>query len=302
MGRYPEKSLQMSAIGWLARHRGYVEHFADPEGEGARMDTVGLLEDRLVTIEVKTDASALLALGPDRADRLECKIAATLGALYHGEATPLTRAATKIWDRRRPPIVAVLAKSWSANARERLRATCERRSRDWCFDWEFWRWTGERIETIAAGVTPTFDPAGAPVVWAETDIPRLRAFADRAAARPIDGLRALAADRGVADLFDRFLATATAMGYGLVPRRACMGATTRHVVIGKTRTLFAAYLDASSPGHLAVGCVAEWLEGDPADLPGSPSPHPFGFLNTDRFVSNYDEIDRLLRLPLRTSD
>lgn len=303
MGRYPEKALQSRAIEWLTHHRGFVECFSDPEGEGARMDSAGLLDGRLVLIEVKNSADAgLLRTGRDGAGPIECKVASTLRALYRGDETPLTRAAGAIWDRREPPLFVLLAARWSSTAREELARIIERRAAEWCFDWAFWRWADDRIAIEAEGTTPDAERTAGVRDWAAVDVPLLRATSGRAVARGVDELRAMATERGVGDLFDRFMAAAATAGHQLQPQRASLGVTTDHFPKRGKRTVFAAYIDASTEGRLAVGCVKEWLAVDPPDLPGTPSPKPFGFLNDDRFLSTSEEIDRLLASPLRRGD
>jgi len=300
MGHYPEKILQLQALAWLEAHRGYAGCFSDEESRGARMDAAGRLGDKLVLIETKVRAADLLTVGPDDADQVECKVSATLTALYRGLETPLTRAAAEIWDRRRRPLIALLAGDWSPSALDGLRTTCERRAREWGFDWEFWLWTGTHVETIAAGGAPILDQAGSPPNWAEIPIPLLRATGGRAAARKIEELRIMAAERGVAALFERFLTAAATSDYGLKPGRICLSATRKRFAGQDTAVVVSAYLDHSSPGRLAVGFVKEWFDVEPTDLPGTPSPGHFYYLNEDRFFIAHDEIDRLFALPLRT--
>ena len=351
MGHYPEKILQLQALAWLEAHRGYAGCFSDEESRGARMDAAGRLGDRLVLIETKVRAADLLTVGPDDADQVECKVSATLTALYRGLETPLTRAAAEIWDRRRRPLIALLAGDWSPglshmnnmtgtmcspsrrtgieseipiplrslaggrfaqrppnaipldwspSALDGLRTTCERRAREWGFDWEFWLWTGTHVETIAAGGAPILDQAGSPPNWAEIPIPLLRATGGRAVARKIEELRIMAAERGVGALFERFLTAAATSGYGLKPGRICLSATRKRFAGRDTAVVVSAYLDHSSPGRLAVGFVKEWFDVEPTDLPGTPSPGHFYYLNEDRFFIAHDEIDRLFALPLRT--
>lgn len=300
MGHYPEKILQLQALAWLETHRGYAGCFSDEEGRGARMDAAGRLGDRLVLIETKVRAADLLTVGPDGADQMECKVSATLTALYRGLETPLTRAAAEIWDQRRRPLIALLAGDWSASARGGLRTTCERCAREWGFDWEFWLWTGTHVETIATGRTPILDQAGSPPNWAEIPIPLLRATGGRAAARKIEELRIMAAKCGVDALFERFLTAAAAADYGLKPGRICLSATRKRFARQDTAVVVSAYLDHSSPGRLAVGFVKEWFDVEPTDLPGTPSSRHFYYLNEDRFFIAHDEIDRLFALRLRT--
>ncbi len=302
MARYPEKTLQLRATAQLAQDRGYVEHFSDEEGRGARMDSAGLIDGRLVLIEVKHRIGAsLLAATSAEAGPIEAKIAAALTGLYRAHPDPLSTVAGAIWDRRRPPLVALLAEHWSTPARGDLAALCRRRADEWGFDWAFWRWTDERVETIDEGATSRPPPVDA-ATWAALPIPDLRATAKRAPNRTIADLRAIAVERGVGDLFETFLAKAGAAGHRTKPARASLT-----VQVGgqpgyaTTAAVYAAYLDASTPGRLAVGVWSERLATAPDDLPGVASPHPFGFLGDDRFLSEADEVARLFALPLRVS-
>ncbi|MBV5263346.1 hypothetical protein [Pinisolibacter aquiterrae] len=302
MARYPEKALQLRATLRLAQDRGYVEHFSDEEGRGARMDSAGLIDGRLVLIEVKHRIGAsLLAAASAEAGPIEAKIAAALTGLYRAHPDPLSTVAGAIWDRRRPPLVALLAEHWSPKARGDLAVLCRRRADEWGFDWAFWRWTGERVETIDEGSTSLPPPVDA-AAWAALPIPGLRATAKRAPNRTIDDLRAIAAERGVADLFETFLAEAGAAGHRTKPARASLTVQVRgQPGYATTAAVYAAYLDASTPGRLAVGVWSERLAAAPGDLPGAASPHPFGFLGDDRFLSEPDEVTRLFALPLRAS-
>jgi hypothetical protein len=108
--RYPEKTLQLTAIKWLKDHRGYREEYADEEARGARVDSVGLLEGRLALIEVKVTVGAnVVEHAADRAHSLEAKIAGTLGPLYRREhnRSPLLRIGSGIG----------VARHWSASSR-----------------------------------------------------------------------------------------------------------------------------------------------------------------------------------------
>lgn len=297
MDRYPEKALQLAAIDWLGRHRGYVGHFSDEEGRGARMDAAGLMGDRLVLIEAKVRIDAgLVGAASGGAGALECKVAAALAGLHGGADDPLSTVARRLWDRRHPPLVALLAAHWSADALRDLVAVFDRRAAAWRFDWVFWRWTGTRVETIGeggAGIAGA--PADAPIA-----IPDLRPGTSRAANRTIDDLRGLAAERGVAELFEAFLAAARTAGYRLKPARTSVTAQAREIPGHRRAAVFATYLAASTPGRLAVGCWSEILARPPEDLPGEPSPRPFGYLNDDRFLARPQEVADLLAVPLRT--
>src|SRR5688572_20126117 len=104
--RYPEKALQLAAMHWLTSHWGYQERFADEEGRGARVDSVGLLDGRLALIEVKVGISPnIVDHRPDRSHSLESKVAGILGPLYRREREGVAELANRLWDRQRPPLV-----------------------------------------------------------------------------------------------------------------------------------------------------------------------------------------------------
>jgi hypothetical protein len=80
---YPEKILQVEATAWLRAHWAYEEVLADAEAVGERVDSVGLLNGRLVMIEVKPAVYAnIVDHAPDRPGSLGSKIAGALGPLY----------------------------------------------------------------------------------------------------------------------------------------------------------------------------------------------------------------------------
>ncbi|MCY1668492.1 hypothetical protein [Rhizobium sp. SL86] len=82
---YREKSVQMAAVGWMAAHWSYRELTSDEEATGDRMDTIGLLGQDLIAIEVKPSVHKGIVFHRDgRGGSLEAKLASTLSDLYAG--------------------------------------------------------------------------------------------------------------------------------------------------------------------------------------------------------------------------
>jgi hypothetical protein len=132
---YPEKTLQVAAVSWLRAQWGYNEVFADAEAVGERVDSVGRLKGRLVMIEVKPAVHAnMVDHAPDRHGSLESKIAGALGPLHRRADDRLSQLANSCWDRKQPPVIVVLAGSFSADGLSRLEAMLARCSGAWAFD------------------------------------------------------------------------------------------------------------------------------------------------------------------------
>lgn len=297
-----EKRIQQAAIAWLETHRGYREVFSDIEARGARMDSAGTIDDRLVLIEVKPSVTpGLTKPGPDGAGEIECKISATLRGLYKGHPNELSTSTNAIWDRRRPPLVVLLAESWEKKSRADLVAMAARRASEWVFDWAFWQWKGDRLETLEDGRTDHVSGPSNTVEWKTIDIPILRATAGRPANRTIDQLKMLAADNRVAELFDAFRDAANSVGRKTVNQMNGFGITARGIPGYKTdATVISIYLDRSTSGRIAVGCDLNSLDVAQADLPGIACEKKFGHQTDNRWLTTPEEVWRLLAVPLKT--
>ena len=142
-------------MGWLTLTWGYRETFDDKEAVGARFDSAGDLKGRLAMIEFKVDVSeAMVRHASDRSASLESKISGALRGLYLGRGDALSDAASQVWDRARPPLMVIAARSFSAAAKNALVDMLNQRSKDWRFDFAVWRWTGAAVDILAEGASP----------------------------------------------------------------------------------------------------------------------------------------------------
>lgn len=286
--RYPEKRLHLKAVAWLREQRGYDERFSDEEAVGHRMDSVGLLDGRMTLIEVKTTATAPLVTS------IEHKIAGALGSIYRGETGDLAERAQSLWDRTTPPLIAILAGSYSEPALTGLHLLLETRSHDWLFGYEIMRWDGEKVITVAQGGLHTPVPSE---TFTRVDVPRLSVKGNRPRARSLGELVEIADQRGVGELFRRFIENTRARSYTLGTGRWTANAKTRLPGYENGQFL-GAYLNASGDGRLNVGLWAEVLDLDSRELPGVPAAKAAGFLNTNRELTTIEEVDALFEIPL----
>lgn len=291
--RYPEKTIQLAAINWLADHRGYSETFADEEGRGARVDSVGLLDGRLALIEVKVNVTPdMVDHKPDRSQSLESKIAGILGSLYRREGSPAAEAGNQVWDRRHPPLVCILAKTFTGDSLPALTAMLCRRAKDWGFNFAVWRWTEDAIEVLDS----SYEQSEAPSSYADLQVPSLIGRTPREKVRKIGDLMLIAEERGVGDLFRHLVTTAPLNGFKVSTGRWTLALKRRINGYAQPQAVIGAYLDASSPDGLNLGCWRELIGVEVDDLPGIAAPKAAGFLNTNRMIRTVKEIDEFLKL------
>lgn len=290
--RYPEKRLQESAIAWIEGQWGYREQFADAEATGARLDSIGLIDGRLILIEVKTAISATIVEHQEgRAQSIESKVSGGLRAIYCHENGALATAANRVWDRCAPPKIVILAENVSDGGLRALASMLGRRSVEWLFDAEVWRWTGEAVEVIwAVRIAPPHRGA-----YSDAKIDRLIDRSLRAKARGIDDLQQLANEKGSGELFAFFIETAQSNGFQVNRGRSSVSFKFNLYGSQNQQTVLGVYLAPSPPGALNVGCWSEVLDHNGKDLPGKDAPTA-GFLNTNRLIETKEEISELINL------
>jgi len=290
--RYPEKRLQLAAIDWLKRVRGYTEVYSDEEATGARVDSIGLLAGQLVLIEVKTNVTPpLVDHRPDRAHSIESKIAGILRPLFHRERSAAAGIANRTWDRQRPPLVCVLADSFSTHGLASLSELFRRRSTEWYFDYAAWRWTGTDIDPVDEGVVPR--PA-AGFQYETILVPTLLGRTVRAKPKTVAELLADAAEHQCDALLAHLVSSARDAGFLVERGRTSVGFSIRLPDGSKRVKVMGAYLDGSSAAGLNVGWWNEALGLDIARLPGLPLQSKAGFLNSNRLLRSIAEVDRML--------
>jgi hypothetical protein len=113
---YPEKRLQAAVIEWMLRSWKYTEMYSDAEATGSPMDSVGILDGRLLLIEVKLRINArIVDHDSERPQSLEGKIVGALRSLYGQVDDGFSATIRPWWDRRQPPVVIFLAKTYSGD-------------------------------------------------------------------------------------------------------------------------------------------------------------------------------------------
>ena len=204
--RYQEKAIQEACVAWLTATRGYREIFGDKEAVGARFDSVGEIEGRLLLIEFKIHVSERMVRHEnDRPGTLESKVVGALAGLYSGRADSFSKAGNSVWDRRSPPIVAIVAKSYLTGALSDLIEMLGARSQELRFDFGIWRWADNGLDVIASGSCLEFPSDD----WlTEIEVPHLVGRNNRAKNLNLIEMREEAVRVGVAELFDAFAAEA----------------------------------------------------------------------------------------------
>ncbi len=292
--RYPEKGLQLAAMAWLKEHWGYRELFCDVEATGARMDSAGQIGDQVYVVEVKLDVGAnVVEHADDRPNNLESKIAGTLRPIYARAPGGISERVNAQWDRRRPLIVAILARSITPNAREALAKIVSERSEIWKFDFRLWIWNGaEVVETTRVDLAVHPDPS----FYEGIEIPRLIGRTSRAPSRSLEEFRALAVASKIEHLFEAMIEEASRGGFRIQLRRGTIGLLRSRPGRTSPETMIALYLDTNdTEGRLWVGCWAEAIGVDPSRLPGVPAPTN-GFQNTNLYLASSEEVRELVRL------
>jgi hypothetical protein len=283
-GRYPERGVQAGAVAWLTNNAAYTECFCDIAAVGARMDTVGSLAGRLLLAEVKV----IVGLGivehrPDRSMSLEAKIANTLAGLYAGGDDPLSVSARSVWDQSAPPLIGIIAVSYSAPALSALETMLTKRSHEWLFDWVIWRWQDPELAALKEGQATSVSAHG----YADLAVPRLTGRTPRAARLGRHALEALAETLGCAAHVQAFTSEATNRGMRITRGRKSLTAAKK--VGNKWVTVLGLYLDGSTAASANVGVSDELAQLDRKQLPGASAPAE-GYLNINRWIATPREM------------
>lgn len=289
-GRYPERAIQEGAVAWLAENRGYVECFSDVAALGSRVDTVGTLGGRLLLAEVKVAVPAsMVDHAHDRPGSLESKFAGALRTLYGRGADELSQRANDAWNRESPPLLGVIARSYSPEGLDALAGLFARRAPEWLFDYAVWRWDGGTLTELVAG-TITAPP---PDRYADVQPPLLIGRALRAPKPGLTQLGELAEQYGCSEHFQAFVRMAAERGMRLTANQASMTAARKEA--GKWVTVLGMYLEPSVDGAVNVA-LSDELAGPVHDtLPGSAAPAK-GYLNLNRWIRGEGELAEMFEL------
>lgn len=294
--RYPENRIQADATSWMAANWGYAEFFTDIGAVGARLDSAGLMQGRLVLIEVKVTVSEpIVWFAPDRPMSLESKIAGGLGAIYRGDGDAMSNAANARWSRHSRPLLAILAARYSDPALAELEKMLAARSAEWEFDAAVWQWTGCVVKTLVEiNHVPRED-----IPFEALDLPRLVGRSNRPGPRSLEELLERAEPLGQRALMEGFIAEAKRAQMPLKPQRQSVIASHRSPQ-GKLEPAIGFYLDDRNPNEANIGLNADLVAEELPGLPGRAAPTK-GFLNTNRLINSADDMRILFEVMLRHS-
>jgi len=290
---YVEQTLQLTAVRWLREHRGYSELLSDDMAVGDGVDSVGLMEDRILLVEVKpvVHVGDVRHAG-DRPGTIGSKVPGVLRGVQGKEQDRVSRAVLANWNPVRPPVVAMLAARYTPAGLQDLEELLRTRSEQWLFDYRVWRWTGSRVEELERH---DMAPPPCPTAYSALSIEKLIGRRERARPRSVDELRSLAKARGVGGLLDHALHVAGDLGFRRITTRSNINLL-RPTLAGKWENVVGFYiLGSASEVGLNVGIWREKLDLDERDLPGRPAPR-MGFLNTNRYVQTAEDLTYLLNL------
>lgn len=283
--RYPESRIQDAAVAWLEANRGYQEFFNDIGAVGARLDSAGLMDGRLVLIEVKVSVSApMVRFTPSRSGSLEAKFQCGLGALYRGEGDALSTAANLRWPMTNRPLVVILARSFSDPALVALQEMFTAQVEEWGCDAAVWQWTGSEVKALLE----VNRPSEVVIDYANIDLPLLTGRAVRRKAKTLEELLHEAERFGQRELLELFIAEATRANMPLSRAVRTLSAI-RKSPGAKPIQAIGFYLDRKHPGEAVIGLEASLLAVDGPPLPGRPGPSS-GFLNVNRLIASADDM------------
>ncbi|WP_031555995.1 hypothetical protein [Parvularcula oceani] len=240
-----EYRIQEEAVAWLKAERGYDERFSDLyQHGGARLDSVGLIGERVHMIEVKTQ------LRPNEVGHAEDKLAGTLTSIEDRSGDGAASVLRNVWDRKQVPLFVVLVGRSTPSGVDALKQMVQRRAAHDQVDVALWVWTGERVKTIWSS-----RPRKAPRVEA-TPLPS--ATPKRPNARQptpsIDHYMSVAERVGCSEILVAALDAASS--HGFKPRTTAKGITLYDG--GKAR--LGLYPGESRAGELVVTVLASEVE------------------------------------------
>lgn len=286
---YPEKSLQLAAIAWIAKNWVYHELASDAEATGDRMDSVGLISGKPTAIEVKTKIhSGLVRHKHRQSGSLESKISSTLLGFYSGQAGAQLGLIRRRWDGKTPLLIGILAGGYTKPGFAELLAMLATRSKEWRFNYLVLLWTGQKVEILFEERSITAPNSGD---WQSISIPYLIGKQTRAKTTLCD-LCKLADVHGVRSIFEKCLRLAHEHRLSVITRATGVTLKLPSELGGKS--VLALYLSASNEGDgINVGIDADSLKISLDKLPGIFAPRA-GFMNTNRFIKANEDFRALI--------
>ncbi|WP_367782765.1 hypothetical protein [Mesorhizobium marinum] len=292
---YAEKALQQAAVSWMTRHWSYRELAADVEATGDRMDSIGLLRERVIAIEVKTSVNRrMVRFEGSSGNALEAKIAATIGGVYRAERAPQLDLIRHHWDQHKPIEVGVLAGNYSTDGLAELSQMLAERGGQWFFDSRIWKWNGNEIEELWRYQAL---PDLSKVSSGEIVVPVMVGQAQRRPAPSLQDFRRMAAEIGLSEVLETAIRLAQENSLRLSSRPTGIGVS--RMRDGRTFTILSVFLNRSdSQRGMNVGFDRAMFLGDLNTLPGDEAPRA-GFLNANRFLRRPADVEQLFQRLVR---
>lgn len=285
---YPEKSLQLAAVEWMANNWSYRELASDAEATGDRMDSIGLISGKPIAIEVKTQVhSGLVRHRHGQSGSLESKISSTLRGLYRGQEGAQLQSIRSYWDGKTPLTIGILAGSFTKPGFTELVSMLSARSKDWNFHFQVLLWTGHKVENLFEQRSVATPITGD---WQSISIPDLVGRQSRAK-RTLPDLYELAGVHGVRSIFDECLRLAREYRFSITTRAT--GVTLKLPPDLGGKSVLSLFLTGSNEvDGMNVGIDASSPKIKTDKLPGVVAPRA-GFMNTNRFVKSNGDIKML---------
>ena len=209
--RYREKNdVHLPILRSLETLGRYQEIWGDPEATGARVDSVGVLDGLPTAIEFKVSVAAGDAwFEPNGAWSVEAKLSGTLLPLYGGQMDPVSSAIRASGFGERPLTFVLAASRYADGVIDELEKMLIRRSNDWIFRYQVWRWDGSQIDVLLNGGTAIS------CAWPEIQLPRQVPRSKPRVRLGLEGMRQ-ALGPGRSSIFDDVIETACRRGWKIV--------------------------------------------------------------------------------------
>jgi hypothetical protein len=261
---------------------------------GSPIDSVGLMNDRLLMIEVKQKINGgHVNHAPGRSGSIEGKIARTVKGLHEGRSDAIWPAIRTAWQSGRPPVFVILAGTYSESGLRLLSDLCKGRSSEWLFDYRIWRWTGvEVVKLEESGISDLPHPDE----YRRLCIPALREQSLRSPVPPVEYHRELAGKNGCAVIFDYLLKRASELNCSITPSGTTV--RLRAAPLKGKRSKAISILPGTSSKGAGLHCGFFWDSDDIGEdrVPGAPAPKKGPLTRTNRYLRTIAEAEKALTM------
>jgi len=142
-----ESEIQESFIDWIVEEYKYTEVISDPNGgAGAICDSIGWIKKVPYLIEFKCKIiPSIIQYSRQKSSSIERKIQNTLKKLHAGDFLE--------WNKESIPYIWLIAENINKEAIYELDCLLSKRSKDWCFQYEYGVWSGSKYICLKKGPT-----------------------------------------------------------------------------------------------------------------------------------------------------